>query len=84
MAFRSLVYLASFGAIGYVLLKVTEPSEDKIKEINRSNTDFMSDEKRKNALIVEKLKEATYGSNSALLTKSQQEQQQQPTKREIN
>jgi hypothetical protein len=86
MAYRSLIYLTSFGAIGYVLLKATEPSQDKLKEINRASSQFMTDEQRKKALIVEKLKEAAYGEPVWRQNPQNQskEKQQQPTKREIN
>lgn len=107
MAFRSIVYLASFTGLGYVLMKgknlfllsyvicffhtiffsVTEPSEEKKKEIRRAGS-FDTDAQRKKALFVEKLKEAAYG-DAVWVKKSEQakpetQQQQQPTKREIN
>lgn len=68
----------------------TEPSDDKKKEIRRAGS-FETDSNKKNALIVQKLKEAAHG--DAVWVKkaepvknesSQQQQQQQPSKREIN
>lgn len=68
---------------------VTEPSEDKRKEIRRAGS-FESDKDKKNALFLQKLKEAAYGDAvwvkkpEQVKSESPQQQQQQPTKREIN
>lgn len=74
----------------HFLSPATEPSDDKKKEIRRAGS-FETDSNKKNALIVQKLKEAAHG--DAVWVKkaepvknesSQQQQQQQPSKREIN
>ncbi|XP_049282932.1 uncharacterized protein LOC125763622 [Anopheles funestus] len=55
---KSAVYLAVFGGIGYGLLELTKPSEDKLKQLRYSSLD--SDEKNKKALFMKKLQQASY------------------------
>ncbi|KAG5683264.1 hypothetical protein PVAND_012555 [Polypedilum vanderplanki] len=83
------IYLGGFTTIGYVLLKLTEPSQEKIKEIkgSRYHDPQFDDNKRRAALITQKLKEAAYSKDPIYLPKKknkEEESQQQPTKREIN
>lgn len=86
--FKSVIYLASVPTVGYVLMKLTEPSEAKIKEIRASRyQDPQSDEnRRKTELIIKKLKEAAYTSDpvSQQAKNKQIDPSQQPSKREIN
>lgn len=58
--FKSFVYLGSFSALGYVLMKLTEPSPEKIKAIRGTHfQDPQSNEnRRKTELILKKLQEA--------------------------
>lgn len=95
--FQSIVYLGGFTALGYVLLKLTEPNQEKINKIRKSHfQDPQSNEnQRKAALIIQKLKEAAYTSEPIYLQKKNQKQKDiqtevanqqpsQPSKREIN
>lgn len=87
---KSCMYLGIFGTVGYVLLKATEPSEEKKRIISQSgNRDPSFDEaKRKKALFLDKLKEASTDTPIYLKkvpsSTTNQEAPQQPTKREIN
>jgi hypothetical protein len=83
---KSLVYLASFTTIGYVLMKLTEPTPEKLREIH--GTKYKDPEVRKrNELILNKLREAAERKDPVYLQKStestNQSSPQQPTKREI-
>lgn len=57
---KSIFYLGAFTTLGYVLMKVTEPNEEKLKAIrNTTYSDPQSAEnRRKTELIIQKLKEA--------------------------
>lgn len=85
---KSCVYLGAFGFVGYVLMKVTEPSDEKKKLISSTGyRDPSSDEsKTQKALFLKKLQEATTDTPIYLKkpVKNQPEAPQQPTKREIN
>lgn len=87
-AVKSCLYLGAFGFVGYVLMKVTEPSEEKKKAIARTGyKDPAADEaKTQKALFLKKLQEATTDTPIYLKkpVKNQPEAPQQPTKREIN
>lgn len=87
---KSLVYLASFTTIGYVLMKLTEPTPDKLREIH--GTKYKDPEvRRRNELLLKKLKEAAERKDPVYLQQQQQQSaesnnqssSQQPTKREI-
>lgn len=86
---KSLVYLASFTTIGYVLMKLIEPTPDKLREIH--GTKYKDPEiRRKNELLLKKLKEAAERKDPVFLQQQQQSTEsnnqsssQQPTKREI-
>lgn len=83
---KSIVYLAAFGGAGYVLMQLTEPSAEKKKLIAQSGyrDPAVNEERRKKALFLQKLQEAT--SDKPVYLKSQQssEAPKQPSKREIN
>lgn len=85
---KSGVYLGVFGFIGYVLMKISEPSEEKKKAIAKTGyRDPAVDEaKTQKALFLKKLQDATTDTPIYLKkpTKEQPEAPQQPTKREIN
>lgn len=85
---KSCVYLGAFGFVGYVLMKVTEPSEEKKKAINQTGyRDPAANEARtQKELFLKKLQEATTDTPIYLKkpVKNQPEAPQQPTKREIN
>lgn len=62
---KSLVYLAAFTGVGWVLMKVTEPKGDKKRVIQESSSlEHLSDAERKKRLIVLRLKEAAGVSDS--------------------
>ena len=52
------MYLGLTGIIGYVLLKVTEPSAEKQKQIAAT---VSSEDRNKKALLMKKLQEASEG-----------------------
>lgn len=55
---KSLVYLGSFTAVGYVLMKLTEPTQEQLKQIH--GTKYKDPEtRRRTELILKKLKEAS-------------------------
>lgn len=94
---KSCVYLGLFGTLGYVLMKISEPSEEKKRAIAKTGyKDPSSNEsKLQKALFLEKLKEATTNtpiylkkspssSAAAAATPAEKEAPKQPSKREIN
>lgn len=92
-AIKSCVYLGIFGSLGYVLMKISEPSEEKKQAIAKTGYKDPStnEAKTKKALFLEKIKEATTDtpiylkkSPSARPAPTEQEAPKQPTKREIN
>lgn len=56
--FKSILYLSTFGGFGWVLMKVTEPSPEKIKKLQEKSGTLYGDDLRRNQLIVQRLKEA--------------------------
>lgn len=57
---KSLIWLASFGGLGFVLLKLTEPSEEKLKNIKESgHATHLNEEQKKKLLFMKRLKQAT-------------------------
>jgi hypothetical protein len=58
---KSIFYLGGFTTLGYVLMKVTEPDQEKLKAI-RNTTSYSDpqslDNRRRTELIIQKLKEA--------------------------
>lgn len=83
---KSVVYLGFFGSLGYVLMKLAEPSEEKKRAIARTGfSDPSSNEtKTQKALFLEKLKEATTDTPIYLKKPEGTQQPPQPSKREIN
>lgn len=87
---KSCVYLGVFGSLGYVLMRMSEPSEEKRKQIKNSGFKDLSSEeiKTQKALFLQKLKEAS--SDTPIYLKKPgsaskpEEDPKQPTKREIN
>lgn len=56
---KSIFYLGGFSALGYVLMKLTEPDTQKLEQIKRSSGNPQSAEnRRKTELIIQKLKES--------------------------
>lgn len=88
--FKSVVYLGVFGSLGYALMKISEPSEEKKRRI--AQTGYKDPEATsQKALFLEKLKQATtdtpiYLKKSTGRTTSADDYQppKQPSKREIN
>ncbi|XP_040167063.1 uncharacterized protein LOC120902410 [Anopheles arabiensis] len=54
---KSVVYLAIFGGVGYGLLELTTPSEDKLKQFRQPGLE--AEEKGKKALFMKKIQEAS-------------------------
>lgn len=86
LALKSVLYLGAFSALGYVLMLVAEPSEEKKQKISQTGySDPSSNEKKtQKELFLEKLKEATTDTPIYLKKPAQEKAPQQPTKREIN
>jgi len=55
---KSVFWLVGCGGVGYVLLQLTQPSDQKIAEIRKS-AHFTSEQNRKAQLFMDKLKEST-------------------------
>uniref|UniRef100_A0A1L8DNP3 Putative conserved secreted protein n=2 Tax=Nyssomyia neivai TaxID=330878 RepID=A0A1L8DNP3_9DIPT len=56
---KSAVWLIGCSALGYALLKVTEPREEKLRLIRAtSSLENVTEDKRKTALALKKLREA--------------------------
>jgi len=56
---KSIVYLSVVTGIGWVLMKVTEPSADTVKQITESQSlEHMNDEQRRKYLIVQRIRQA--------------------------
>lgn len=56
---KSLIWLLTFGGIGYGLMIVTEPSEEKLNRIrNSSSSTHLSNEDKNKLIFLQKLKEA--------------------------
>lgn len=56
---QSALWLAGCGGIGYVLLELTKPNEDKLRAIrDTSERQAINERDRKKALFMEKLSEA--------------------------
>lgn len=92
-AIKSCVYLGIFGTLGYVLMKFSEPSEEKKRKIAQTGySDPSSNEKKtQKALFLEKIKQATTDTPIYLKKATpstpvvpEKEAPKQPTKREIN
>lgn len=55
---KSVFWLVGCSGVGYFLLQVTQPSEQKIREI-RNSSQFNRDQNRQAQLFMDKLKEST-------------------------
>ncbi|XP_058062105.1 uncharacterized protein LOC131212311 [Anopheles bellator] len=66
---KSAAYLVVFGGLGYVLLELTKPSEEKLKQLRYSTN---AEEKSKKALFMKKLEEASKDEPIYLKKKSDQ------------
>lgn len=53
--FKSLLYLLGFGSTGYILLELSQPSEETIKQIRSINANQTEQDKQK-TLFLNKLK----------------------------
>lgn len=56
--FKAAVYLCGITGIGWVLMKVTEPTPEKLKKISESAGEVYGDELKRKHLIVQRLREA--------------------------
>lgn len=56
---KAVIYLGLFSAAGYVLMKVTEPSQEKIKKLQKIEG-YGSESQKKKAQFLERIKEATH------------------------
>ena len=83
MAAKSIVYIGIFGGLGYVLMKLSEPSEEKKKAISGYHPD-LTEAKAKKALFLQKLKESSEATSNPTYLKKAAQEPQQPSKREIN
>lgn len=83
---KSLTYLGVFGTVGYVLMKISEPSEEKKRKI--AGYESLSESKNQKALFLKKIQEATTDTPIYLKKASDKsakpEEPNQPSKREIN
>lgn len=89
---KSCVYLGVFGSLGYVLMRISEPSEEKRKQIAKTGyKDPSSDESlTKKEQFLKKLQEASTDTPiylkkpGSVTSKQSEDAPKQPTKREIN
>lgn len=58
---KSAIYLTGFGALGWVLLEVTTPSQEKLEEIKRQQGVALEESSSQKALFLKTLKEASEG-----------------------
>lgn len=92
VAIKSFAYLGLFGTVGYVLMKVVEPSEEKKRKISAYNDPSGVEERSQKALFLKRIQEATTDTpiylkkspRAAAAAEAQQETPSQPSKREIN
>uniref|UniRef100_A0A182PA80 Uncharacterized protein n=1 Tax=Anopheles epiroticus TaxID=199890 RepID=A0A182PA80_9DIPT len=66
---KSVVYLAIFGGVGYGLLELTKPSEEKLNQFRYSSVE--SEERSKKALFMKKLQQASHEEPIYLKKKSE-------------
>uniref|UniRef100_A0A1B0CQZ4 Uncharacterized protein n=2 Tax=Lutzomyia longipalpis TaxID=7200 RepID=A0A1B0CQZ4_LUTLO len=73
---KSTLWLIGCSALGYALLKVTEPKQDKLRQIGeRTTVDSLAEDKRKTALALKKLREAVDDKPIYLKTRQEIEEQ---------
>ncbi|XP_013109564.1 uncharacterized protein LOC106088539 [Stomoxys calcitrans] len=69
---KSLIWLVSFGGIGYGLLRLTEPSDEKIAKIRATTAGVhLSEEEKKKLLFLKKLQSAVTDKTPVYLKKSE-------------
>lgn len=56
---KSFLWLVSLGGLGYGLMVLTAPSQEKIDAIKAKNKIYLSEEEKKKALFLERLQKAT-------------------------
>lgn len=79
---KSLAYIGIFGGIGYLLMKFTEPSEEKRRAILGSKSvETESEVRNRTELFLKKLKEPSSSDTPIIL---QNKSEAKPGKREIN
>lgn len=67
---KSLIWLISFGGIGYGLLRLTEPSEEKLAKIRATTAGVhLSEDEKKKLLFLQKLQAVTKENNTTYLNK---------------
>lgn len=67
---KSLIWLISFGGIGYGLLRLTEPSEEKLAKIRATTAGVnLSEDEKKKLLFLQKLQVVTKENNTNYLLK---------------
>lgn len=66
---KSAVYLAVFGGLGYGLLELTKPSEEKLNQLRHPG--LQAEDKSKKALFLKKLQEASHEEPIYLKKKSE-------------
>lgn len=67
---KSLIWLISFGGIGYGLLRLTEPSEEKLAKIRATTAGVnLSEDEKKKLLFLQKLQAVTKENNTNYLLK---------------
>lgn len=70
---KSAIYLTGFGALSWVLLEVTTPSQEKVNEIKRRQSTELEESKSQKALFLKTLKEASEGKDPLYLKKKKSE-----------
>lgn len=56
---KSAIYLTGFSALGWVLLEVTTPSQEKLEEIKKQQGAALEENSSQKALFMKTLKEAS-------------------------
>lgn len=69
---KSALYLTGFGALSWVLLEVTAPSQEKVDEIKRQGAG-LEESKSQKALFLKTLKEASESKEPLYLKKKKSE-----------
>lgn len=59
---KSLIWLTTLGGVGYGLMRLTEPSEEKLKKIRATTASIhLTEDEKKKLLFMKKLQEAATG-----------------------
>lgn len=67
---KSAIYLTGFGALGWVLLEVTTPSQEKLDELKKQQGVALEENSSQKALFLKTLKEASEGKVDLLKKKN--------------